>query len=237
MEPVLFYGVPGGCSLASIIALEWLGQPYKLCRIEMLEQPWPAHFARFNPRMKTPALRLGGGGATLTESAAILQHIGARGIKQGLGFRQGTLEFDRLTEMLSYLSTDFFAAFAPLWKAYEGEGLSEERKQQMRTDGGEMVRHEFGHVERMLGERTWLLGGDAPTVADAYLFAVSRWAEYHRLFDTPALFPAIHRHAERVRNSAAGRFALEIEEGKDARGGGAFRGHVTLDELAGRLAA
>ena len=45
MEPVLFYGVPGGCSLASIIALEWLGQPYKLCRIEMLEQPWPSKTA------------------------------------------------------------------------------------------------------------------------------------------------------------------------------------------------
>ena len=140
MEPVLFYGVPGGCSLASIIALEWLGQPYKLCRIEMLEQPWPAAFSRFNPRMKTPALRLGGGGASLTESAAILQHIGARGVKQGLGFRQGTLESDRLTEMLSYLTTDFFAAFAPLWKSYEGQGLGEERKQQMRADGSTSAR-------------------------------------------------------------------------------------------------
>ena len=237
MEPVLFYGVPGGCSLASIIALEWLGQPYKLCRIEMLEQPWPPYFTRFNPRMKTPALRLGGGGASLTESAAILQHIGARGVKQGLGFRQGTLESDRLTEMLSYLTTDFFAAFAPLWKSYEGQGLGEERKQQMRAEGLALVRHEFGHVERMLGERTWLLGGEAPTVADAYLFAVSRWADYHRLFDTQALFPAIHRHADRIRNSAAGRFALGIEEGKNVRGGGAFRGHVTLDELAGALVA
>ena len=237
MDPVLFYGVPGGCSLASIIALEWLGQPYKLCRIEMLEQPWPPYFTRFNPRMKTPALRLGGGGASLTESAAILQHIGGRGIKQGLGFRQGTLESDRLAEMLSYLTTDFFAAFAPLWKSYEGQGLSEERKQQMRADGLELVRHEFDHVERMLGERSWLLGGEAPTVADAYLFAVSRWADYPRLFDTQALVPAIHRQAERVGSSPAGRFALEIEEGRNVRGGGAFRGHVTLDELAGALVA
>lgn len=236
MEPVLFYGIPSGCSLASIIALEWLGQPYKLCRIEMLDQPWPADYARFNPRMKTPALLLGAD-ASLTESAAILQHIGSRGIDAGLGFRQGTLEFDRLAEMLSYLATDFFAAFAPLWKSYESEGLTEERKQQMRADGKELVMHEFGHVERMLGDRNWLLGGEAPTVADAYLFAVGRWADYHRLFDTQALFPAIHRHAERVRHSPAGRFALEIEEGKAVRGNGAFKGHVALGELAGSLAA
>ncbi|MCR7705994.1 glutathione S-transferase, partial [Pseudomonas aeruginosa] len=35
MEPVLFYGVPHGCSFGSIVALEWLGRPYRLCRIEM----------------------------------------------------------------------------------------------------------------------------------------------------------------------------------------------------------
>ena len=37
MEPVLFYGVPSGCSFGSIVALEWLGIPYKLCRIDMPE--------------------------------------------------------------------------------------------------------------------------------------------------------------------------------------------------------
>ena len=35
MEPVLFYGVPQGCSFGSIVALEWLNQPYRLCRINM----------------------------------------------------------------------------------------------------------------------------------------------------------------------------------------------------------
>ena len=231
MEPVLFYGVPSGCSLASIIALEWLGQPYRLCRIEMLEQPWPRDYARFNPRMRTPAL-LTGDGASLTESAAILQHIGSRGIDAGLGFRQGTIGFDRLAEMLSYLATDFFSAFWPLWHAYEGAGLSEERKQQMRKEGGDLVAREFGHVERMLDGRDWLLGGDAPTVADAYLFAVGRWADYHQVFDTQASYPAIHRHAARLRDTPAVRFALEIEEGKDARGSMAFKGHVALGELA-----
>jgi glutathione S-transferase len=40
MQPVLFYGVPQGSSFGSIVALEWLEQPYQLCRIEMLQQPW-----------------------------------------------------------------------------------------------------------------------------------------------------------------------------------------------------
>ena len=33
--PILYYGVPSGCSFGSIVALEWLGQPYALSRIEM----------------------------------------------------------------------------------------------------------------------------------------------------------------------------------------------------------
>lgn len=59
MQPILFYGVPQGCSFGSIVALEWLGQPYRLCRVEMLEQPWDPLFERINPLYQTPALLLG----------------------------------------------------------------------------------------------------------------------------------------------------------------------------------
>ncbi|GAB3377701.1 glutathione S-transferase N-terminal domain-containing protein [Massilia agri] len=228
MEPLLFYGVPSGCSLASIIALEWLGQPYRLCRIEMLEHPWPERYARVNPRQKTPALLLDAD-TGLTESAAILQHIAGRGIDIGLGARQGTLEFDRLAEMLAYLTTDFFASFAPLWKAYETEGLGETEKRRMFDEGKAAVVKEFGHVENMLAGRSWLLGGEAPGVADAYLFAVARWADYHRLFDVEARFPAIAQHAARLRQMPPVRFALAIEAGEAARSE-SFRGHVPIEE-------
>jgi glutathione S-transferase len=229
MEPVLFYGVPSGCSLASIIALEWLGQPYRLCRIEMLQHPWSQAYARVNPRMKTPALLLGPD-TSLTESAAILQHIASRGIDTGLGFRQGTLAFDRLSEMLAYLTTDFFSSFAPLWKAYETEGLGEADKRRMFDEGKAAVAAEFGQVEMMLSGRDWLLGGEAPGVADAYLFAVARWADYHRLFDVEERFPAIARHTARLRDMPAVRFALAIEAG-EAASSAAFRGHVAIEEL------
>lgn len=231
MEPVLFYGVPSGCSLASIIALEWLGQPYKLSRIEMLEQPWAAEFAKINPRMKTPALLLENG-EPLTESLAILQHIGSRGIESGLGFRQGTLEFDRLAEMLSYLTTDFFNSFAPLWKMYETKGVAEAEQQRIRAEGAAQVKHEFGIVEKMLEGRDWLLGGKTPTVADAYLFAVSRWAAYHKLFDLEAAYPGIYRHTARMKGLPAVQFALAVEENNPVQGGPGYKGHVALGDLA-----
>jgi glutathione S-transferase len=234
MEPVLFYGVPSGCSIGSVVALEWLGQPYRLSRIEMMETPWDEIYAKVNPRMKTPALLLEDG-APLTESLAILQHIGQRGIESGLGFRQGTREFDRLTEMLSYLTTDFFAAFAPLWKLYDANESNETTKEVLRNLGVGNVHKEFAYLDKLLADREWLLGGTRRTVADAYLFAVGRWAEYHRVFDLERAYPNVYRYLRRLGEDQAVRFALDIEQGKEARGNGSFKGHVAMKELAARI--
>ncbi|MFC6980781.1 hypothetical protein [Microbulbifer taiwanensis] len=52
MTPVLFYGVPSGCSFGSIVALEWLGKPYQLCRVEMPEAATSDSYRRINPWRK-----------------------------------------------------------------------------------------------------------------------------------------------------------------------------------------
>ena len=230
METTLFYGAPGGSSLGSIIALEWLGQPYRLSRIEMLQQPWDAAFASINPKMKTPVLVLEDGG-TLTESLAILLHIGQRDLDKQLGFLPGTRDFDRLTEMLSYLTTDFFASFAPLWEAYESAEPDPARNEILCSLGQKSVMHEFAILERLLSDKKWLLGGDRPTGADAYLFAVARWADYHRVCDMEKTYPVMYRYLRRMRDDPAVRFAVDIEEGKEATGNGSFTGHASLQEV------
>lgn len=235
MNPVLFYGVPSGCSLGSVIALEWLAQPYHLSRIEMLQHPWNEVYAKINPRMKTPALLLEDG-AALTESLALLQNIGGRGINAGLGFQQGTREFDRLAEMLSYLTTDLFAAFGPLWKLYDANETSGPMKEVLRKMGVESVNEELSYLETLLSDREWLLGGSRPTVADAYLFAIGRWAEYHKVCNLQESYPNVYRYLRRLEEDPAVRFALDIEQGKNVEGNGSFKGHVSLDELAARIA-
>ncbi|MFC7517574.1 glutathione binding-like protein [Herbaspirillum sp. GCM10030257] len=235
MNPVLFYGVPSGCSIGSVIALEWIAQPYHLCRIEMLQHPWNEVYAKINPRMKTPALLLEDG-ASLTESLAILQNIGGRGIDAGLGFQQGTREFDRLAEMLSYLTTDLFAAFAPLWKLYDANETSGPTKEVLRKLGVESVNKEFSYLETLLSDRQWLLGGSKPTVADAYLFAIGRWAEYHKVCNLQESYPNVYRYLHRLGEDPAVRFALDIEQGKSVKDNGSFKGHVTFEELSARIA-
>ncbi|WP_374583052.1 glutathione S-transferase family protein [Pseudoduganella sp.] len=229
MKPVIFYGVPSGCSLASVIASEWLGQPYHLVRIEMMEQ-WPEQFARVNPRMKTPAM-LTANGDSLTESLAILQHIGQRGVAQGLGFAPGTPDADHLASMLSYLVTDLFAAFAPLWKLYDAGTDDPTVKSVLRKYGEDAVRVEYAYLESLLSGREWLLGGAKPTVADAYLYAIGRWAEYHNVFKLEDDYPNVARYMRKLAGDPAVRFALEIEKNGDARGNGSFQGHLNITQL------
>jgi glutathione S-transferase len=235
MEPVLFYGVPQGCSFGSIVALEWLGQPYRLCRIEMLEHPWPALYARINPLNQTPAL-LTQEGAPLSESLAILLHEAARGQGRGLGFAQGTPAFDDLNQMLAFLNTDFFSAFSPLWTAYEMAKSDPVAQKVLTTLGAGQVRKRFADLDSMLAGRDWLVGGQR-TVADAYLSGIARWAGYHKLFNVDSDYPRVGELLRRLKDDPALKFAEAIEKGGPAATSGQFLGHVTLEELRPRLEA
>lgn len=233
MEPVLLYGVPQGCSFGSIVALEWLNQPYKLCRINMPEDMQADLYARINPVRETPALLLENGVA-LTESAAILQNIAARGIKQRLGFAQGTLEFDRLNQRLAFLNTTFFSAFAPLWRAYEMEE-NPPVQNMLRELGRADVAKAFLRLEAMLANQEWLAGTQR-TVVDAYFVGLARWAKYHRAIEQSA-YPNVQRLYDKLEADPAVVFAHAIEDERPARTAGGFRGHITLAELEPRLAA
>ncbi|SEE61254.1 glutathione S-transferase [Rhizobiales bacterium GAS191] len=233
MEPVLFYGVPHGCSFGSIVALEWLDEPYRLCRIDMLA-PKDERYARVNPTRLTPALLLENGEA-LSESLAILHHVAARGLNQGLGFRQGTSEFDRLNHVLAYLHTGVHGAFAPIWAAYKMADAAPE-KAMLRAMGSEKVAKAYARLETMLAGKEWL-AGDRRSVADAYLCGIARWGEDLGLFDLKRDYARLHAHLQKLEADSAVIFAHAIEDEKPATSSGKFIGHISLGELSPRLAA
>ncbi|MDX2212281.1 MAG: glutathione S-transferase family protein [Oculatellaceae cyanobacterium bins.114] len=236
MRPTLFYGVPQGSSFGSIVALEWLGKPYQLCRIEMLEQPWDKLYGDINPLYLTPALLLENG-QVLTESLAILLNLANQGLDQELGFRQGTREFDRLNQMLAYLNTDFYSSFNPLWMVYEVQELEQSDQELLRRLGQMEVAKNCAYLNQQLADREWLLGGEKHTVADAYLAGIGRWIEYHQLFELQKEYPFLHRYLQKLESDPAVVFAHAIENNPVATTNGKFMGHVTLTELRSQLAA
>lgn len=227
MVQTLMYGVPSGCSFGSIVALEWLGEPYCLCRIEMPADVQSEAYRRINPVGETPTL-VTATGERISESMAILNHLGARGISKGLFFAQGSAEFDRFNKVLAFLNTSFFTAFGPLWYVFE-HGLEGSEKDALRAYGAAKVTKAHADLEAMLGDKDWLLG-DQRTLADAYFAGIARWSKYHDVVDRRD-YPGLQRLFEKLEADPAVRFAHAIERGDSAVSSGGFRGEVTLDEV------
>lgn len=234
MTPILFYGVPSGCSFGSIVALEWLGRPYRLSRVQMPETVSGDDYKRINAVGETPTL-MTAAGAFVSESMAILNHIGAQGIERGLSFAQGTPEFDRLNQMLAFLNTTFFNAFSPLWHSLEH--VSDENEKRVLTAYGHAkIERAHAVLERLIEGRTWLLG-EQRTLADAYFIGIARWTNYFDAIDRRN-YPNLHRLYERLQAEPAVAFAHAIEQQQPAASAGGFLGEVSLDEaLATRAKA
>ena len=230
--PVLYYGVPSGCSFGSIVALEWLGQPYALSRIEMPEMVTSDAFRRINPVAETPAL-MDAQGHTLSESMAILNHIAGRGIDRGLGYLQGSRDFDRLNRMLAFLNTTFFNAFASLWYVLEHEVPAAE-KEALTKYGRAKVEKAHAELEAMIGDGPWLLG-EQRTVADAYFIGIARWTQYHDVVDRRD-YPTLQRLYDALEADPAVVFAHAIEQQAAAISAGGFRGEIALADTLPRLA-
>lgn len=231
MTPILFYGVPSGCSFGSIVALEWLGAPYRLCRIQMPEEVSGDAFKRINPAGETPAL-LTADGRAFSESAAILHHINTLGIERGLGFAQGSADFDRFNQVLGFLNTTFFSSFASLWYVLEHDTDADARR--VLTDYGRArVQRAHALLETMLGDRPWLVG-DRPGIADAYFAGLARWTAYHDVVNR-ADFPRLQRLFEKVEAEPAVQFAHAIEQQREAKSTGGFLGEMAFEDALGAL--
>ena len=231
MPLTLFYGVPEGCSFGSIVALEWSGAKYNLCRIGMPETVSSEDYKRINPIGETPTLMLPDG-RMLSESMAILGHIAAKTVDKGLGFEPGSPDDDRLKQMLAFLNTSFFNAFSPLWYSFEHD-LTDTAKAALRNYGIAKVEQAHAQLETLIGGKEWLIG-DKRSLADAYFMGIARWNDFHKVVDRTQ-FPALNGLYQRMLEDPAVRFAQAIEHEEPATSAGGFLAHVGIDAVLGQM--
>lgn len=231
MPLTLFYGVPEGCSFGSIVALEWSGAKYNLCRIGMPDVVSGEDYKRINPVGETPTLMLPDG-RLLSESMAILGHIAAKTSDKGLGFEPGSPDDDRLKQMLAFLNTSFFNAFSPLWYAFEHD-LTDKARAALRAYGIAKVEQAHAQLETLIAGRQWLIG-DIRSLADAYFMGIARWNDFHKVVDRAA-FPAVNGLYQRMLTDPAVRFAHAIEHEEPATSAGGFLGHVKLNDVLSEM--
>ncbi len=196
----LYYS-PGACSLSPrIVALEaGLDLAYEKVDGKAKRTESGKDFWQINPKGYVPALQLDDG-AVLTEGPAIVQYLADLRPASALAPANGSLARYRLQEALGYINSELHKSYSPLFNPATPEATREERK--------EYLRRRYALIEATLTRHPYLLGDDF-TVADAYLFTVTRWAQFVDL-DLTA-FPHLQAFQQRVAARPAVARALEAE--------------------------
>ncbi len=234
MEPILLHGFPLGSSMGLIAAFEKVGQPYRLCRIDMLNEMKNDAYARLNGRQETPVL-ITEKGAVLTETMAIAAWLAARDTQRRISFDPRSPEADRMQQLMAFVNTGFTGAFTPLWVALESEDETPETLAFLRDFGRKSVVERHEKLEAMIGDTPFLAGGHL-TLADTTLIGVARWAEFHQAVDGSA-YPKLAALRRRIEAEPVVQYAVAVEDGETPAGSGACLGHIPLPDVIKRFAA
>jgi glutathione S-transferase len=159
------YYLPGACSMASHIVLNELGISVQFAKVlhDSKKTEDGEDYLGVNPNGYVPALRLDSG-EVLTENAAILPYIGD--LKPNSGWMpESGMDRYRVLGWLGFINSEIHANYKPLLMKQEVvERFAQDR-----------LKQRYKVADQQLGKHAYLIGGQ-PTVADAYLFVVTRWA-------------------------------------------------------------
>lgn len=217
-----------------VAAFERLGQPYRLCRVDMLTEMKNDAYASINGRQETPVL-ITDKGRMLTETMAIAAWLEARDTQRRISFDPRSPEADRMHQLMAFVNTGFTAAFSPLWVALETESAEPALLATLRDFGRKAVTERHDRLEAMIGDTDFLVG-DRLTLADTTLIGVARWAEFHKAVDGAA-HPRLAVLRGRIEADPVVQYAQAIEDGEKPAGSGACLGHVPLAEVIERFGA
>ncbi|MCD2512448.1 glutathione transferase GstA [Comamonas endophytica] len=196
----LYYS-PGACSLSPQIVLQESGLAYEpvLASTKTHKLADGTDFYAINPLGYVPVLELDNG-ARLREGPAIVQYIADQVPHKRLAPANGSFERYQLQQWLNFIGTEIHKGFGPLFKPNTPENY--------KPIALEALAKRLQWVDEQLAGRNYLLG-DEFSVADAYLYTVSRWSKFVGL-DISGM-KNILAFQERMGQRAAVRAALAIE--------------------------
>lgn len=195
----LYYS-PGACSQAPHIALEEVGLPHELVKVDLVKHTLPdgSDYRAVNPKGYVPFLELDDG-TTMSEASVLLQYIADR--KPGtIAPVFGTAERWKLMEWLAFISTEVHKGFGPLWKP--------QTPPDVRESTVNALGNRFSLIATTLDHQPYLTGQDF-SIADAYLFVLLNWTGMHKIDLTQ--WPALVAFQQRVAARPAVQRTLKAE--------------------------
>ena len=208
----LLYFMSGTCAMAGIVALDWIGEPYRLCRVQPEDRQSPA-FLELNPAGSVPVYREGE--QIITQNAAILSHLEDRFPDRLLAPAKGTAERASYYQWLSYFGADYHPAHYPIFKT-DRFHTDESVQDQIRTRAHQGVATHLARLNAFVaGRDTFLPSGRS--LLDGYFAAAVRWSR--RFHDYERDFPEVHRLLTVLDEWEPVRRANRIEAGELTEGG------------------
>jgi GST-like protein len=190
----VLYGTQGSGSAIAEIALQWCGQPYRVVHASSWEAPSAQEeLKRINPLMQIPTLRTPQG-EVLTESAAILMHLGLRHPDSGLLGADDPMR-DQILRGLVYIAANCYSCISitDYPERYTTKEDSESREA-VRQAARHRLHLHWTLFADQFPARPWLSGAQ-PGALDVMAGIVSKWSgtrphlEQHR----PAFFSLLKR--------------------------------------------
>jgi glutathione S-transferase len=167
---MLFYS-PGACSLASHIALEETGQPYRAVEVLLAtRQQLTAEYLAVNPRGQVPALIAEG--QVLTENTAILTYIGLTNPEVEI-FPRETIARAQCISRMAWLSNTVHISQRTKVRPYrfvDDETMHAAVSAKGQTNFWENLRE----IDTLAAGQNWLMG-ESYTVADPYSLVLYGW--------------------------------------------------------------
>ena len=195
------YFAPDACSLSPHIVLRELGLNFEAVKVDTKAKKTASggDFLAVNPKGYVPVLELDDG-QRLTEGPAIVQYLADKKADAKLAPANGTLERSRLQETLNFITSELHKGYSPLFNA----AMPDDAK----TIFKDKLTQRYAYIDTLLAQHDFVLGAQF-TVADAYLFTVTRWAKFVGL--DLSHFAALTRYMQRVEARPAVQAALDAE--------------------------
>jgi glutathione S-transferase len=189
--PTLYYAV-GACSLAPHIVLEWIGAPFEAVKVQYGSK----ELLTINPAGAVPTFREDDGWL-LTQAGAILGYLAHKHPEARLAGGEGPRARADAHRWSAFLTSDVHASFWPIFmpNRYTRDD-SDAARQAVVEAGHDLVRKQFGILDRHLDGREHILDGGR-SVIDAYAVPMIRWAN-KLLPGGLEAFPNVHALHDRL---------------------------------------
>lgn len=198
------YWAPGTVSLAAMIALQDAGAECRLRRLDFArDEQKGADYMAVNPKARVPTLVTPRG--RLTETPAILAYI-AQAYPDAALAPSDPWDFAKMQEFNAYLYATLHVAHAHRMRGHRWAD-DPTAWEAMKKKVPEAVGACFAFIEDHALAGPFVMG-ERYTVADAYLFTVSRWMESDGL--DASRFPKVLAHREMMGGRETAQAALQV---------------------------